>query len=189
MTRERLLNMAAEAYGIAAAHGWYDEEPMDGDVQCNLASELIEAWDEYAHNHGIAEVYLTRGADGRDKENGVPVELADYVIRVLNAAAHWKMTERADMVDSALIAGSRIVEEQTSVLCGMEQIALSTLLVSMLGMIVCVDSREMLAFNAIASIQYIESWCKAHDVDLFFTVRRKMEYNKTRTYRHGGKRV
>lgn len=54
-------------------------------VLMNLHSEITEAWEEIRNNRGIDEVYFSEGG----KPEGVPVEIADLLIRLLHIAA-WR---------------------------------------------------------------------------------------------------
>jgi NTP pyrophosphatase (non-canonical NTP hydrolase) len=49
-----------------------------------IVSELSEALEEYRAHHEINEIYYVNG-----KAEGVPVELADAVIRILDACGQY----------------------------------------------------------------------------------------------------
>lgn len=116
-----LNELAKEVHQNAINKGWWDEEIVHeskcphvvpksiGEQFANFHAEISEAWEEYRKGKGMNEVYYVG-----DKPEGVPIELADLIIRVLDT-------------------------------------------------------------------------CDAYNIDIDSAIERKMDYNLTRSYRHGGK--
>lgn len=72
----------------AEDHGWGDG-PKDIPAACALFhSEVSELFEEYRNGHEINEVYYRPDKKGIDKPEGIPVELADIVIRVMHFAEY-----------------------------------------------------------------------------------------------------
>lgn len=64
--------------------GWWKEgieARSKGDVFSNFHSEISEAWEEYRNGHAMTEIYEKEG-----KPEGVPIELADALIRIMDFA-------------------------------------------------------------------------------------------------------
>ena len=94
--RYDLTSLAYMAYSISASKGFWDDEPNLGEKIALIHSELSEALEEVRAGHKPDEVYEVNG-----KPEGLPIELADAVIRIadlcgyydidLNAVVHQKL--------------------------------------------------------------------------------------------------
>lgn len=71
-----------ESYDNAKDHGWHDSERSVGDLICLMHSELSEALEEHRNGKASNEVYFNQ--EKPDKPEGIPVELADCVIRIFD---------------------------------------------------------------------------------------------------------
>lgn len=72
------------AFAAASARGFHSKPTTVEDLGkylMNLHSEVTEAWEEYRTGHAPAEVYEKNG-----KPEGIPTELADIFIRVMDTA-------------------------------------------------------------------------------------------------------
>ena len=66
-------------HALAVEKGWWASPRSFGDLCTLLHSEVSEAFEQYRDGRPLDEVYEVDG-----KPEGVPVELADLVIRVLD---------------------------------------------------------------------------------------------------------
>lgn len=74
-------------YSIAIAKGFYDQNyvrDFDG-MLANVHGEVSEALEEWRSGRGFTETYY---AANSHKPEGIPIELADIIIRVLDICAH-----------------------------------------------------------------------------------------------------
>ena len=113
---EEIKKLQVRIHNDNKERGWWEEEPHTAQVLINIISESIEAWKEYVHNHAWDEIYFEIDDNGNEKPEGIPIEMADSFIRILDA-------------------------------------------------------------------------CEAKGIDLISAVRLKLDYNKTRGYRHGGRKA
>ena len=75
-----LNEWARDIHQNAVEHGWWDEPRSFGDIVALCHSELPEALEEYRNGRLPTEVY----AGNNGKPEGIPIELADVIIRVLD---------------------------------------------------------------------------------------------------------
>lgn len=90
-----LRDWAVAVHKVAKSKGWWDSPgPGDksfGDVTSLFHTEVSEAYEEYRNGHGFTEVYYK----GDNKPEGIPIELADVLIRVLDFCARYDIDIQA----------------------------------------------------------------------------------------------
>ena len=74
-----------EAHEWALSKGWVDDRSF-GDLLMLMVTELAEAYEEYRDNRSYTEIYYKDG-----KPEGIPIELADVVIRILNFCGQYNI--------------------------------------------------------------------------------------------------
>ncbi len=79
---QTLREWQAAIHTYACDKGWWDSERSFGDICSLIHSEVSEAFEEHRNGHASDEVYFN--PEKPAKAEGVPVELADVVIRILD---------------------------------------------------------------------------------------------------------
>lgn len=78
------LNAAsAEVFAWAVSKGWHAPANSFGEEICMVHAELSEAVEEFRVGRPPSEIYYKDG-----KPEGVPIELADVIIQLLDMAGH-----------------------------------------------------------------------------------------------------
>lgn len=191
--------LTQEIHENAKAHGWWDKERSFGEVIALCHSELSEALEEYRNGRHPADVYFTGGTFSADnteyeggsgrcvnqKPEGIAIELADCIIRILDYCGKKKRD-----IDGVIEARNIQLKEgdQDMITNGKfgELIAEwhTCLSLSLIGARSgTTDEFEDLAYLLV----FIRAYCRHVSIDIDQAIRTKHEYNKTRPYKHGGK--
>ena len=190
------LNKFAQAvHENAVKHGWWDEERTFGEIIALCHSELSEALEELRTNRPMMYFVETNGfvvtdmSERKDeKPEGIAVELADCIIRVLDYFGKEELDVDAlmqeAMKDVMCDVPGRIYAATLS-----DCISRWHLLLSLAYACWCkASSTHASALRMARCVCEILAWGKVTDgVDFEMILDIKHEYNKTRPYRHGGK--
>lgn len=210
-----LNKLAEEVHQNAVDHGWWEEERSFGEIIALCHSELSEALEEYRAGrpmvwHTCGESLETGNVAGcapkdqwecrnfgkeagceyrGDKPEGIAVELADCIIRILD----WLGKGRVD-VDALLAEAAEMRKVcdlpvfDASMSFG-DMIAHLHILLSMAYL--CWKTRSecyAAALHMAMCINDILEWAAPIDeADMELILGLKHQYNKGRPYRHGGK--
>lgn len=79
MTDLTITQLCREANEASKRAGWQDEYRSVGDLIALMHTELSEAFEEFRKGKGVTETYFE---SGHSKPEGMPIELADAVIRI-----------------------------------------------------------------------------------------------------------
>ena len=204
----KINEFAKEVHKNAVEHGWWDEERSFGEIIALCHSELSEALEEYRAGrpmvwyqclstdqvvpcmkkectdwrYGMCEIDAIE-----KKPEGIAVELADCIIRVLDY-----MGKEGFDVDALLR------EAPKAVMCDVpvrvyaaslgDHISRWHLLLSLAYACWCNSAgTHAAALRMALCICEIVEWAEEAGVDMEMVLDIKHEYNKTRPYRHGGK--
>jgi NTP pyrophosphatase (non-canonical NTP hydrolase) len=180
-----MQEMTAEVEAYCRDKGWWDE-PVPFAVAMSLlheeAAEAGHAW----RDHGLADVTCrghvhTHGyGDALCKPEGVGSEFADILIRLLDDDARYKLNLEEHLeADPEVFALDDHFLVNVNTLHGL--IARASMAVETSYM----DSSSELAYV----LTFLRQLSRECGIDLDAEYERKMAYNRTRAYRHGGRRA
>lgn len=196
-----------EVYENAKAHGWHEKKRPFGEICSLIHSEISEALEEYRAKRPMEWYACTESEtnkvcyDGMEKTGnkcheiaceyrdrkpeGIGIELIDAVIRILD----WMGSEKVEIDDEpeklVRMAGGAECMELTLFPCFVTELHR---LVTEAYVCESAGNRAGCVTMMKRFIGAVLSFLQEYGEDGMGMLERKHEYNRTRTYRHGGKR-
>lgn len=193
----KLSDLTAAIHQNAVDHGWWEAKRSFGEIIALCHSELSEALEEYREHK--PNVYFMKqdkmsaafgecdmdictdiGSWKGEKPEGVAVELADCIIRILDYFGY----RNYDTDKLVMNFGSLMKIESFGDFITLCHASLSYAYCN--GMVEGDWMEPLMMFDCIT---YIYKWADINKVDMDEVIKIKCEFNKTRPYRHGGKKI
>lgn len=177
-----LNELRDEAYSIAKANGWHEEEHSESHWLMLIITEIAEAVQADRENlHADVEAFKKyemvldfKENFERQIKNTVEDELSDVIIRCLDLCGVKELD--AYTVNVEFPSGMDGFTERMYFVCR-----------QLTDRILTADS-VTLEFVLSQTMSYIVEHCRRKGIDLDFFIRTKMNYNRLRGYKHGGKK-
>lgn len=178
-----LAQMTAEIMDNNIRLGWYENVATFPEAMAMLHSEVseaLEAWRQWglddATDYGDP-AYPDPDPDPEPKPEGAGSEFADIFIRLLDDAQLFGVNMEAAARSIRIpLEGSTFPADMNT-----------------LHDLISAASRDITQWgfeeNAAAILVFLRQLCGKYGIDLAAEYERKMSYNRTRSYRHGGKRI
>lgn len=193
-----LNEFAKEVHANAVAHGWWETERDPAEIIALIHSEWSEALEEYRAGRPMVwyavnadcqmcgdrpviynEICETNNCDAGHKPEGIAVELIDGCIRILDFAAHEKVSLKFENIEE-------LFPNFPTQITALHYYTSSVM--NYVG-----RNGKLKAPNRIPEllgemIDNVFKYIRTQGLDPEKIMREKHEYNKTRPYRHGGKK-
>ncbi len=170
-----LADLQREAHSIALSKGWWDEERTFGDLIADVHLGLSKG----------LEAYRSGNIDGH--AFGVASELADVVIRVADMAEHYGVDLAARIASLSLLSRPGEGLDTFGDWITACHAWLSDTFRSYGNETRGIDLPGTWLIGMGMLIKCIQAMAAHYGIDLDAAIEAKLEYNRTRPYRHGGK--
>lgn len=211
-----LNEFARLAHKNAAEHGWYEEEPEDNEIFANIMGEWAEAFEEYKAWRPNLYYKCSDKAMGADaicehqdecywrkvggkaehcgdrnrKPEGIAAELIDGAIRIFDYIG-WQI-EKNPVWDANINKSIENIGESIGAEVLVRDVNYVPKLICELNALTgnALDNGRIPTvrrFYLFLCIYLVYAYCEARGIDADRLMLEKHEYNKGRSYRHGGK--
>lgn len=200
--------LCKDSHEISKEKGWLDEKRSFAACCALIHSELSEALEEYRANKPLNLTYFTyKDEAGRTqtteglkddapiekyKPEGIPIELADVLIRIAQHCGTEDLNLAGvvagilnDVKDFSKVLAVHKDFERTLMLCHSD---ISLAYLASIRQLPELMPPIPLHYFAMCWIS-IDAFCRANGIDIDAAVKLKQEYNKTRSHKHGGKKI
>ena len=170
-----LADLQREAHAIAKDHGWWNEERTFGDLIALVHSKLSEALEAYRDEVLPSKPHLL--------STKVASELADVVIRVADMVEGYGVD--GGVMDRQLANQREVIPDLPPDFTFGERITALHNWVSNAGQFAH-DQEQWSGYLGIVVFE-VERMATHYGIDLDAAIEAKMQDNRIRPYRHGGK--
>jgi len=165
--------LAKDSNEMATFKGWNDSPRPYSEMNILFHTELAEATEDYRRGRRLDEVYFEA-----DKPCGIPIEFADFIIRIAQHCGQEKLDLEQEMLrmkDVRMEEGDTIKEllAEVHALVGDSWRAAKCNEVSYLA-------------NGIALLMWFS---KVNNINIEAAIHMNAQYNAGRPHRHGGKLI
>ena len=87
----RLNELADVCHDASKSKGWWENDRHFAEQVANFHAEISEAWEEWRNGNKMEDVYFEEDENGIAKPEGIPIELADLIIRILDTCGRYKI--------------------------------------------------------------------------------------------------
>lgn len=186
-------DLQARLYESAKTQGWHQVQRSVSDDLILMHSEVSEVYMEAIDGRSATEIYYKDG-----KPEGIPIEIADLLIRIL-AFAHSYDIDFQRYVD---IAGESDMDGMYDDV-PIDVVAASARWHARLSRSMEIWRKGSEVLDLIMSDTYtdgvmvqmahlwldVSKWCNIVGIDIMSSIDIKDTFNQTRPWRHGGKRI
>jgi len=182
--------LVEESYAIAKSKGWWEKPRTIAALTLLMQSEIIEALEDYRAGRGVTEIWYMRSfhdeggvkyevvqpvPEPTDKPCGVPIELADAVIRIADFVGHYGVGLHKVAHEGPSDFEQGLAEANLHFARAYEYHRDNGTVDQNVG---------SLMDQAMAAIVAV---CETNGINLEKAIEIKRNFNTTRSHRHGGK--
>jgi hypothetical protein len=183
----KLNDLVVESFNIATEKGWHESERSLSAITLLMQSEIAEAVEEYRKHKGVNEIWYEVHKEGSEvsistiresggKPCGIPIEIADMVIRVADYCG--SKGYNLELSYDKSIEPAHIYDFE-------EWLARINFTISQAWANTLPGTEFWLAL----AVKYAFRTASACNIDLWAVLDEKAAYNRTRSHRHGGKKI
>lgn len=181
---QRINALAHEVHEVAKEHGWWDQGNELSEIIDMLHAELSEAVEAFRNWREANEIYYEIDEKGWEKPEGVPVELADCAIRILDFLSCEGIKDIGTRAERQRLNFSATQNFSDAVANAHFHVSAAY----QNGRRAQPDKEEM-CYALVCAFNELDAFLENEGLDMLELIEEKNEYNKGRMYRHGGKRM
>lgn len=176
-----LNDLAKTSYDIATEKGWWlGPERGISALTLLMHSEISEAIEEYRNHKGFSEVWLEK----ETKPCGIPIEIADFIIRIADLAGHRKYD-----LNEAPAEEVPVTDFEEGLARASYYVSLAWYAEQAPKHLTWAQSHLSVGYLLSRACKTALAVCETYKIDIEEAIRVKTAFNRSRPARHGGKLI